>query len=391
MNPTTTYPTTTYPYRKLDLNVRRALIAALLILIWPAMAVEAWYPDDSMYSCDWRFIDGPREGQSGIEQRWIMTNGSTSKKTGITRMRWPGGGTAQQGITLTKTSAHGPNQWRAKVGGITCEYFTILDSNRYEFRACSNGAELDCTRHSSVRGGTYKVVPVITSSGVFDANEGDLKNPRGFMYFTAAGSQKTGSFGDYSCISNECYPSNVWASNFQGPVLKNSGDKIQWEWSIDQIGDNYWVKHLCPGQCDNLCANSPLCTTCQVNHNLYCPNAAQEQTGTYVSDFKRSQISKRSYPYMWGVQVKNSPNLLQPTKVRVKEHDPGFWDSDDKVGAFTLDPLACQLSVWGRGRFSDWATGLRANGEPYDGKNDIEFVDFKLWCEFNIDDPGWVL
>ncbi len=109
-----------------------------------------WYPDDAGYTCNWRFISGPRAGLRGTEKRWVRTWGSATRKAGTSRVRYPEGTTVDEAITLTKLPWHTRDQWRAQVSrpeaSVTCDLFNVLSAEAYEFRRCSNGAELDCRK-----------------------------------------------------------------------------------------------------------------------------------------------------------------------------------------------------------------------------------------------------
>jgi hypothetical protein len=376
-----------------SLSLISGLWPALLVLgfslLGAAPAVAQWYPDDHMYACNWRFISGPRAGASGQEQRWIFTAGNTTQRTGFSRVRYSPTNVTEHNLTLDKLPWHTADQWRARVPeqNITCDLFQVLDDNRYEFRRCSNGVELDCTRRNA-RGGTYTAIPVLTESAIFDAHEsgGTLQSLRGYMYFTAAGNPKTGNLGDLRCIAGECYDDNAWASNFRGPVRQPSGGRIQWEWSIDPVGNN--AQHLCLLQCNQLCfletgdLDAITCNSCRVNTSLECAFS-----GPSDRRFGRvTQVSRHRYPFVWGVRERSQPQQLGAQRVTIKEHDPGPLQGDDTVGHFTLRQIECRGRVWNRGRKEGWTEELTAARE-----GDVAGVTYKLRCEFTVNDPGWVL
>lgn len=353
-------------------------------------AAAQWYPDDSMYTCNYRFISGPNQGASGVEQRWLVTAGSDTRKTGFTRMRWSQTASDEVAITLTKQPGQGPNQWRAEVPGITCDLFNVLDANHYEFRRCSNGVELDCERHSYYHGGLYEVVPWIKEAAIHDAHEGSGNGPAGFLYFVAAGQARRGSFGSLGCPGGACGVTEVpeaWASNFQGPVELSESARPERQWSVDPLQGGQRGRYFCPAECATLCGNHQLggCSQCQEDTSLPCVNVVR---GAEMVDGRIAQVARVSYPYVWGVQRRVSPGGFLPVKVQVREDDGG---DDDAVGAFELRRSSCSAQVWSQGQVRGWTPVARVAGEPYGGNEDIAFVKYRLWCNFSVFDPGWVL
>lgn len=168
---------------------------------------------------------------------------------------------------------------------------------------------------------TYSSYPLITSSAIWDAHESSLNGPKGFLYFASAGSEKTGNL-PASLGGLSGWATNVWASNFQGPISE-SNTRMQWEWTADG-----WL-----------------------------------------------QVSTRSYPALFCQQSASTPGGLTLATYTIKEDDDAL-NPDDYVGKFQVDHSRCKADVFDQGIENGWTWIYTSNRI-----DDINDVSYKLYCQ----------
>ncbi len=168
----------------------------------------------------------------------------------------------------------------------------------------------------------YKSYPLISEAGCFDAHEGCCNGPDGFMYFTAAGTEKTGNLPS-SLGGRSGWDTNVWGSNFQGPKpVFLFLPRWQWEWT----SDGWW------------------------------------------------EYSHREYPAMFARQTKTSSSSLSVVDYTIKEDDE--WpNGDDYVGKVRIDHGYCKTDVFDQGLSSGWS-----NLHTTPQIDDIKDVEYELYC-----------
>lgn len=169
---------------------------------------------------------------------------------------------------------------------------------------------------------TYSSYPLIVGASIWDAHEGCCNGPQGFLYFSAAGSEKTGNLPS-SLGGRSGWSTNVWASNLQGPVLVTGNARDQWEWTA-----NGWL-----------------------------------------------QQSSRTYPAVYCRQsAGGSPANFTLTAYTIKEDDE--WpNSDDYVGQVQIDHRYCKTDVFDQGLTSGWSARHTTAGV-----DDIIDTTYELFC-----------
>jgi hypothetical protein len=167
---------------------------------------------------------------------------------------------------------------------------------------------------------TYSTYPLITRASIWDAHESSFNGPLGFLYFSAAGSEKTGTL-PASLGGLSGWSTNVWASNFQGPYgVSNS--RMQWEWSADS-----WLEY-----------------------------------------------SYRTYPAPYCRQSVGSPSSLTLSAYTIKEDDDA-GNPDDYVGKSQIDHRYCKSDVFDLGVQNGWTAEHTTAGI-----DDIISTTYKLYC-----------
>ena len=167
---------------------------------------------------------------------------------------------------------------------------------------------------------TYYSYPLIQRSSIWDAHEGCCNGPEGFLYFSAAGSEKTGNLPS-SLGGTSGWSTNVWASNFQGPVFV-SNTRDQWEWTA-----NGWL-----------------------------------------------QYSYRTYPAVYCQQSTGSTSSFSLAAYTIKEDDE--WpNSDDYVGKVQIDHRYCKSDVFDLGYASGWTSQHTTAG-----LDDVNDTTYQLYC-----------
>lgn len=169
---------------------------------------------------------------------------------------------------------------------------------------------------------TYSSYPLIVGSSIWDAHEGCCNGPEGFLYFSAAGSEKTGNLPS-SLGGQSGWSTNVWASNFQGPILVTGNSRYQWEWTA-----NGWL-----------------------------------------------QQSSRTYPAVYCQQsAGGSPANFSLAAYTIKEDDE--WpNSDDYVGKVQIDHRYCKSDVFDQGLTSGWSARHTTAG-----LDDVINTTYDLFC-----------
>ncbi len=168
---------------------------------------------------------------------------------------------------------------------------------------------------------TYSSYPLIVGSSIWDAHEGCCNGPEGFLYFSAAGSEKTGNL-PASLGGRSGWSTNVWASNFQGPILVTGNARAQWEWTA-----NGWL-----------------------------------------------QQSSRTYPAVYSRQTASSSAGFALTAYSIKEDDE--WpNSDDYVGKVQIDHRYCKSDVFDQGLTSGWSARHTTAG-----LDDVINTTYDLFC-----------
>lgn len=169
---------------------------------------------------------------------------------------------------------------------------------------------------------TYSSYPLIVSSSIWDAHEGCCNGPYGFLYFSAAGSEKTGNL-PVSLGGRTGWSTNVWASNFQGPVPVGGNARVQWEWTADG-----WLE----------------------------------------------QSPYRTYPAVYCRQSASSPAGFALTAYTIREDDE--WpNSDDYVGKVQIDHRYCKSDVFDLGIDNGWS----ARHSTF-GLDDVISTSYELYC-----------
>ncbi|MFL6197298.1 MAG: hypothetical protein ACJ75H_24130 [Thermoanaerobaculia bacterium] len=170
---------------------------------------------------------------------------------------------------------------------------------------------------------SYHSYPLITGSQIWDAHESSLNGPKGFLYFSAAGNEKTGNLpSTLGGLSG--WSTNVWASNFQGPWLVSSS-RDQWEWTADS-----WL-----------------------------------ETGY------------RTYPALYCQQTASTPSAFSLAAYTIKEDDDNF-NADDYVGKSQIDHRYCKSDVFDLGTANGWSSQHSTSGI-----DDIISTTYKLYCTTN--------
>jgi len=170
---------------------------------------------------------------------------------------------------------------------------------------------------------TYSSYPLITGASIWDAHESSLNGPKGFLYFSAAGSEKTGNLpSTLGGLSG--WSTNVWASNFQGPYYE-SNSRDQWEWTADG-----WLEY-----------------------------------------------GYRTYPALYCQQTVSAPSSFTLASYTIKEDDDTF-NPDDYVGKAQIDHRYCKSDVFDLGTLNGW-TSVHTTA----GIDDINNTSYKLYCQTN--------
>ncbi len=166
--------------------------------------------------------------------------------------------------------------------------------------------------------------PVVTEAAIDDIHENSMNGPIGFAYIVNPGGEKTGR--PPRAIAGETFDTDVYASDFQGPV-PTSSRRMQHEWTADG-----WT-----------------------------------------------QVSFRRYPLVFQHHCRPSVERLRPETVRIKEDDD-FLSPDDKMGAFEIDPSRCREILTTAP--SGWTKEFLSLGKPYErgGPASVKYVAWKLWC-----------
>ncbi|HEX9944717.1 MAG TPA: hypothetical protein VGG03_22135 [Thermoanaerobaculia bacterium] len=181
--------------------------------------------------------------------------------------------------------------------------------------AISEKLYFECTDQA-----TYSSYPLIVNSSIWDAHEGCCNGPQGFLYFSAAGSEKTGTLPS-SLGGRSGWSTNVWASNFQGPV-RVSNTRDQWEWTADG-----WL-----------------------------------------------QYSYRTYPAAYCRQSAGSTSGLSLAAYTIKEDDE--WpNADDYVGKVQIDHRYCKSDVFDLGLASGWTAQHTTAGV-----DDVINTIYEIYC-----------
>ena len=167
---------------------------------------------------------------------------------------------------------------------------------------------------------TYSTYPLITRASIWDAHESSFNGPLGFLYFSAAGSEKTGTL-PASLGGLSGWSTNVWASNFQGPYGVSS-TRMQWEWTADS-----WLEY-----------------------------------------------SYRTYPALYCRQSVSSPSSFTLSAYTIKEDDDG-GNPDDYVGKSQIDHRYCKSEVFDLGVQNGWTAEHTTAGI-----DDIISTTYKLYC-----------
>lgn len=174
----------------------------------------------------------------------------------------------------------------------------------------------------------YKSYPLIVRASITDIHEGLFNGPEGFAYFAAAGTEKTGTLPS-TLGGRSGWSTNVWASNFQGPILvTGESSRLQWEWTADG-----WL-----------------------------------------------QTAYRTYPALYCQQSASNPSYFGFTEYLIMEDDDGFLQSDDVVGYLPIDHRFCKSDVFDRGLSSGWTGQITLLGREISGENDVESVTYDLYC-----------
>lgn len=174
----------------------------------------------------------------------------------------------------------------------------------------------------------YQSYPLIVRASITDIHEGLFNGPEGFAYFAAAGTEKTGTLPS-TLGGRSGWSTNVWASNFQGPILvTGKSSRAQWEWTADG-----WL-----------------------------------------------QTAYRTYPALYCQQSVSNPSYFGFTEYLIMEDDDGFLQSDDVVGYLPIDHRFCKSDVFDRGLSSGWTGQITLLGREISGENDVESVTYDLYC-----------
>ncbi|HEY7215041.1 MAG TPA: hypothetical protein VIC28_10450 [Thermoanaerobaculia bacterium] len=172
---------------------------------------------------------------------------------------------------------------------------------------------------------SYSSYPLITGAGIWDIHESSLDGPEGFAYFVAAGSEKTGNLpATLGGLSG--WSTNVWASNFQGPVPVGGNARVQWEWTADG-----WLQ----------------------------------------------EAPYRTYPAYYCQQNVSTPASFAFTAYAIKEDDD-WGNPDDPVGQVLIDHRYCKSEVFDAGLASGWTAQHQTPGW-----DDVVYTRYKLYCSTN--------
>jgi hypothetical protein len=172
---------------------------------------------------------------------------------------------------------------------------------------------------------SYSSYPLINGAGIWDIHESSLDGPEGYAYFTAAGSEKTGNLpATLGGLSG--WSTDVWASNFQGPVPVGGNARVQWEWTADG-----WFQ----------------------------------------------EAPYRIYPAYYCQQNASTPASLAFTAYAIKEDDD-WGNPDDPVGQVLIDHRYCKSEVFDAGLASGWTVQHQTPGT-----GDVAYTRYKLYCSTN--------
>lgn len=167
---------------------------------------------------------------------------------------------------------------------------------------------------------TYQSYPLIVRAAIWDIHEGLFNGPEGFGYFRNAGTEKTGNLPS-SLGGLSGWSTNVWGSNFQGPI-KVTSTRDQWEWTADG-----WL-----------------------------------------------QYAYRTYPAMYCRQTVSSTGSFALLSYNIYEDDDG-WNGDDYVGKVRIDHRFCKTEVFDLGLTNTWTPEHTTTGV-----DDVDHVRYKLYC-----------
>ena len=173
----------------------------------------------------------------------------------------------------------------------------------------------------------YKSYPLIVQSSITDAHEGSFccNGPKGYAFFAAAGSEKTGNLpATLGGLSG--WDTDVWASNFQGPIEETGNARVQWEWTADG-----WL-----------------------------------------------QLSDRTYPAVYCQQTVSNPANFTVGAYKIEEHDDAPFDSNDYIGKAQIDHRYCKTEVFDTGSTSGWT-----NVHLSYGIDDVYHTSYKLYCSMD--------
>lgn len=172
----------------------------------------------------------------------------------------------------------------------------------------------------------YRSYPLIVQSSITDIQEGGwcCNGYGGFAFFAAAGTEKTGNLPS-SLGGLSGWDTNVWASNFQGPI-ERPGDRKQWEWTADG-----WL-----------------------------------------------QLSNRQYPAVYCQQTVSNPANFTVGAYKVEEHDDFPGDSNDYIGKAVIDHRYCKTEVFDTGQTSGWTSTHLSYGI-----DDVYHTSYKLYCSLD--------
>ncbi|HEY9420291.1 MAG TPA: hypothetical protein VIW92_02665 [Thermoanaerobaculia bacterium] len=168
---------------------------------------------------------------------------------------------------------------------------------------------------------TYSSYPLIVNASIWDAHESSVNGPKGYLYFTAAGNEKTGNL-PASLGGRTGWSTNVWASNFQGPVPEGN-TRVQWEWTADG-----WLE----------------------------------------------QAPYRTYPAVYCRQSASSTAGFSLNAYTIREDDE--WpNGDDYVGKVQIDHRYCKSDVFDLGLTSGWSARHTTSG-----LDDVISTTYDLYC-----------
>ncbi|HYD50077.1 MAG TPA: hypothetical protein VEB21_17090 [Terriglobales bacterium] len=175
-------------------------------------------------------------------------------------------------------------------------------------------------------------LPVVVRAAVRDIHESWWNGPIGYGFVEGMGGEKSGDLpARVGRDPERRFDSDVYASNFQGPVaVQHPNLRQQWEWTAAGSG--------------------------------------------------AVEVSQRSYPLMVARRCSANASTLPEVIVRVGEHDE--WPlHNDGIGSFAVELNTC-AEVLGSRR-SGWTAVHRSEGKPHvagSDASDIAYVDWLVWC-----------